>query len=129
MLLDPLADALSCIKNGEKVSKKEVIINPRSKLIGTTLRLLQEAGYVGEFEAIEDGRYGKFRVELLGRINNIGVVKPRIPVKIKNIEDHEKNYLPAANFGLLLLTTSLGVMTHKKAKEEHIGGRLLAYVY
>ena len=71
----------------------------------------------------------KFKVELLGRINKIGVIKPRKPVKIKKIEIEEKNYLPAVNFGLILLSTSQGVMSHIEAKERHIGGRLLVYVY
>ncbi len=128
-LLDPLADACSCIKNAEIVCQSSVIINPRSKLIGTVLHILQANGYIGSFESIDDGRQGKFRVQLLGRINKIGVIKPRKPVKIKKIEMEEKNYLPAVNFGLILLSTSQGVMSHVEAKERHIGGRLLVYVY
>jgi small subunit ribosomal protein S8 len=128
-LLDPLADACSCIKNAEVVCQSSVIINPRSKLIGTVLHILQANGFIGSFESIDDGRQGKFRVQLLGRINKIGVIKPRKPVKIKKIEIEEKNYLPAVNFGLILLSTSQGVMSHVEAKERHIGGRLLVYVY
>lgn len=128
-LLDPLADACSCIKNAEVVCQSSVIINPRSKLIGTVLHILQANGYIGSFESIDDGRQGKFRVQLLGRINKIGVIKPRKPIKIKKIEVEEKNYLPAVNFGLILLSTSQGVMSHIEAKERHIGGRLLVYVY
>lgn len=128
-LLDPLADCCSCIKNAESVSKATVIINPRSKLIGTVLHILQTNGYIGSFESIDDGRQGKFRVQLLGRINKIGVIKPRKPVKIKSIEIEEKHFLPAINFGLILISTSQGVMSHIEAKERRIGGRLLAYVY
>ncbi len=128
-LLDPLADACSCIKNAEIVCQSSVIINPRSKLIGTVLHILQSNGYIGSFESIDDGRQGKFRVQLLGRINKIGVIKPRKPIKIKKIEIEEKHYLPAVNFGLILLSTSQGVMSHIEAKERHIGGRLLVYVY
>ncbi|MHA1601428.1 MAG: 30S ribosomal protein S8 [Promethearchaeota archaeon] len=128
-LLDPLADTCSIIKNAEAVSKSTVIINPRSKLIGTVLRILQANGYIAEYESINDGRTGKFRVELLGRINKIGVIKPRKAIKISKIEQAEKQYLPAVNFGMILISTSKGVMSHKEAKEKHIGGRLLAYVY
>src|SRR6056297_2097366 len=106
MRLDPLADALSAIKNGENVCKKYVVIYPRSKLIGKCLRLLQKTGYLGEFEAIDDGREGKFKVELLGRINNIGAIKPRMPVKLRDIDNAETLYLPAIDFGMILLTTS-----------------------
>ena len=129
MRLDSLADALSAIKNAERVNKKYVVIYPRSKLIGKCLRLLQNAGYIGEFEAIDDGREGKVKVELLGRINNSGAIKPRRPVKVKDIDKEEQLYLPAINFGMLILTTSQGVMSHYEAKEKKIGGRLLAYVY
>ena len=85
-LLDPLADACSCIKNAEVVCQSSVIINPRSKLIGTVLHILQANGYIGSFESIDDGRQGKFRVQLLGRINKIGVIKPRKPIKIKKMD-------------------------------------------
>jgi small subunit ribosomal protein S8 len=93
------------------------------------LRIFQQSGYVGEFEFIDDGRSGKFRVQLLGRINKCGVIKPRRPVKINQYTQMEKRYLPAVNFGLFIVTTSKGIMTHKQAKEQKVGGRLLAYVF
>jgi small subunit ribosomal protein S8 len=129
MLLDPLADACSAIKNAEHVCEKFVTINPRSKLIGKMLYILQKYNYIGSFEPIDDGRFGKFQVQLLGRINKIGVVKPRYPVKARNIVEAEKQYLPAINFGILILSTSKGIMSHIEAKEQNIGGRLLAYIY
>jgi small subunit ribosomal protein S8 len=129
MLLDTLADACSAIKNAENVCMKHVIINPRSKVIGTVLRILQTNGYIGEYESIDDGRFGKFKVQLLGRINKIGVIKPRKPIKVRFLEQQEKLYLPAVDFGLLILSTSKGIMSHTDAKKEHIGGRLLAYIF
>jgi len=44
-------------------------------------------------------------------------------------EKWEKRFLPAFDFGLLIVSTSQGVMTHKEAREKGIGGRLIAYVY
>jgi small subunit ribosomal protein S8 len=129
MLLDPLANACSAIKNAEFVSKGTVVINPRSKLIGTVLRILQAHGYIGEYESIDDGRAGKFKVQLMGRINKIGVVKPRRPIKYVQIEHAESRFLPAINFGLLIISTSKGVMTHLEAKQQKLGGRLIAFVY
>ncbi len=128
-LIDPLANAMSIIKNAEVSSKTTVIIHPASKLIAACLRIFQQSGYVGEFEFIDDGRSGKFRVQLLGRINKCGVIKPRRPVKLHQYEKMEKRYLPAVNFGLFIVTTSRGIMTHKQAKEQKVGGRLLAYVF
>lgn len=129
MLLDPLADALSNIMNTERVGKREVVIDIASKLVGNVLHVMQKYGYIGEFEHIDDGRAGKFRVQLLGRINNCNVIKPRFPVKFKEIDDAERKYLPGQGIGILILTTSQGIMSHYEAKERKIGGRLLAYVY
>lgn len=128
-LLDPLANAMSIIKNAEFASKSSVVVHPASKVIADCLRIFQQSGYIGEFEYIDDGRSGKFKIQLLGRINKCGAIKPRLPVKLKDYERVEKNYLPAVNFGFFIVTTSHGIMTHVKAREEHVGGRLLAYVY
>ena len=128
-LLDPLANCLSNILNHEKIGKTEVIIKPASKVIAETLRIMQKAGYIGEFELIDDGRSGKFRIQLLGRINKTGVIKPRYPVRFRSFEKYEKQYLPARDFGLLIITTPNGIMSHKEAINLNIGGRLLAYVY
>jgi small subunit ribosomal protein S8 len=127
--MDPLSDALSNIYNNEEKRKHECIIKPASKLIGQVLRLMQEKGYVGAFEYIDDGRMGKFRVQLLGRVNKCGVIKPRFSVKVDEIESWENKFLPGKNFGFLILTTSEGIIAHTEAVEKNVGGRLMAYVY
>ncbi|MBS3794687.1 MAG: 30S ribosomal protein S8 [Candidatus Thorarchaeota archaeon] len=128
-LLDPLADAMSTIYNSELVGKPEISIAPASSLIERVLRVMQMTGYIGEFERIDDGKAGRFRVQLMGRTNKCGVVKPRFPVKHDGYEKFEKEYLPAYDYGVLIITTPQGVMTHRQAKKRGIGGRLLAYVY
>jgi len=128
-LLDPLANALSHMTNSEKVGKREVYIKPASKLIGEVLRVMQQNGYIGEFEFIDDGRAGIYRVQLMGKINKTGAIKPRFPVKAREYEKWEKRFLPAFDFGILIVSTSQGIMTHKEAREKGIGGRLIAYVY
>ena len=105
------------------------MIYPASKLIANVLRVMQRHGYIGEFEFIDDGRSGKFRVQLLGRINNCGVIKPRFPVKVAELEEWEKKYLPSRDIGILIISTSKGVMTSREAREQRVGGVLLAYVY
>jgi len=129
MLMDPLADAFSRIKNAERAGKREVVIEPASKLIGNVLKVMKEHGYIGDFEFIDDKKAGKFRVKLLGRINDCNVIKPRFPMKIDESEKWEKRFLPARDFGILILTTSKGVMSHKEAREQRISGSLLGYVY
>ncbi len=128
-LLDPLADAMSSIYNSELVGKPEVVVAPASSLIERVLQVMQSRGYVGEFERIDDGKAGRFRIQRMGRTNKCGVIKPRYPVKRDGFEKYEKRFLPAFNYGILIVTTPNGVMTHEDAKKEGIGGRLLAYVY
>ncbi|MBU4491619.1 MAG: 30S ribosomal protein S8 [Euryarchaeota archaeon] len=129
MLLDPLADALSIIKNAESTGKPECTIRPASKLIGSVLKVMKDKGYVGEFEFIDDGKSGLFKVRLFGKINRCGVIRPRHAVKNTEFEKWEKRFLPARGFGAIILTTPDGVMTHNEAMENGLGGQLLAYVY
>ncbi|MEM2925263.1 MAG: 30S ribosomal protein S8 [Methanocellales archaeon] len=128
-LIDPLSDALSVIKNAESVGKSECIIRPASKLIGNVLKIMKEHGYIAEFEFIDDGKAGIFKVKLQGRINKCGAIRPRFSVGKAEFEKWEKRFLPARDFGLLVVSTSQGVMSHLEARERGIGGRLLAYVY
>ena len=129
MLLDPLADAMSVIKNAESVGKPECIIHPASKLVGRTLKVIADRGYIGEFEFIDDGRQGKFKVQLMGRINKCGSVKPRFAVKVNEFENWEKKFLPSRNVGIMVVSTPKGVIAHREAEDKNVGGRLLAFVY
>jgi len=127
--MDPLTNALNTIMTNEERHKKECIICPASNLVGRVLRIIQSRGYIGEIEFIDDGRTGKFRVQLFGRINECRAVKPRYSIKVKDLEKWEKRFLPGRNLGLLILSTPKGVMTHEAAREQNLGGRILAYVY
>jgi small subunit ribosomal protein S8 len=129
MLNDPLANALSTIKNAESRGLGTCTIWPSSKLIGGVLGLLKDKGYVGNFEFIDDGKAGIFQVELRGTINNCGVIKPRYPIKKNDLDKWESRYLPARDFGLLILTTTEGIISHFEARKKGIGGKLLAYIY
>jgi small subunit ribosomal protein S8 len=126
---DPLADALTLIKNAELTGHMACTIRPSSKLIGHVLRVMQEHGYIGAFEFVEDGKAGIFKVNLLGQINRCGAIKPRFSAKKDDLEKWEKRFLPAQNFGVLIMTTTKGVLSHKQAKEHNVGGKLLAFVY
>lgn len=129
MLLDPLANALSKVQTHEMARKREVVISPASKLVNEVLRIMREEGFIGEFSFVDDGKAGEFRVVLNGKVNGCGAIKPRHPTKRGEYEKWEKRYLPAAGFGVLVVSTQKGVMTHKKAMELELGGRLLAFVY
>jgi small subunit ribosomal protein S8 len=125
---DLVSDMASAITNAERVGKPYAIVKA-SKLIINILKVMQKYGYIGEFEYIEDGRGGKIKVELLGRINKCGAIRPRFSVKKDGYEKYERRYLPAAGLGILIVTTSKGVMAHEEAKKLGVGGKLLVYVY
>ncbi|OIR21819.1 MAG: 30S ribosomal protein S8 [Marine Group III euryarchaeote CG-Epi2] len=125
---DPLSDALVLIKNADHVGKESAIV-PASRLIGDVLKLLTEKGYLNNYEFRDDGRGGEYDISLNGRINGCGAIKPRFSIKLKDMDRHEARYLPAKDFGLLILTTPYGVMNNDQAKEASTGGKLLAYVY
>jgi len=127
--MDTIANGLTTMMNNELRRKKECIISPASKLLGDILRVIQMNGYIGEFEFIDDGRSGKFRVQLLGRINKCGAIRPRFAVKAKDIEKWEKIYLPSRDIGVITISTPQGVMSHREAKQKRTGGQLLAFVY
>jgi small subunit ribosomal protein S8 len=132
VMLDTLANALSSIYNASVRNKKEVVIMPSSKLIAAVLKVMQREGYIGEFEYIDDGRWGKFKVQLLGRINKTGVIKPRMSVSYKDLRKMPvelQKFLPSRDIGVLILSTPHGVMSHKEAIEKKTGGVLIAYVY
>jgi small subunit ribosomal protein S8 len=125
---DNLADALVAIKNAERVGKKECVI-PASKLIKNVLKILQAKDYIGSFEFIDDGKSGKFRIELKGKIIDCNAIKPKFSVRVEEFEKFEKRFLPARDIGILILSTPKGIIDHKKAKELRTGGKLLAYCY
>ena len=128
-LMDPLADALTNIRNNELQVNDSCVISPASKLIGQVLSTMQKENYIGNFEYIDDNRAGKFTVELIGNINKCGVITPRFSVKVEDLESWEIRYLPGKGFGIIILTTSKGVMSHEQARKLGIGGELLAYVF
>ncbi len=125
---DTLSDVLVTIKNADLLGKASAVV-PASKLIGNVLKLLTEKGYLNNYEFSDDGKGGEFVISLNGRINSCGAIKPRFSVKLKDMETHEARYLPAKDFGILILTTPYGVMNNDQAREASTGGKLLAYVY
>ncbi len=132
VVIDPLANALSTIMNNEMRGRKEAVVTPASKLTAMVLRVMQKYGYVGEFEHIDDGRWGKIKIQLLGRINRVGVIKPRTPIKyseLRQMPQWLRKYLPSRDIGILIISTSEGVLSHYEVLDKRIGGVLLAYVY
>jgi small subunit ribosomal protein S8 len=128
MLQDTLADALSVIKNAERIGRRTCVTRA-SKEVKAVLKVLQDNNYIGAFEFVDDGRGGKFNVGLKGKIIDTNVIKPRFSMALDEFVKWEKRFLPARNIGLLVLTTPKGIIDHKKARELHVGGKLVCFVY
>jgi len=126
---DPLASALSGLDNAESVGHLTQTISPASNEIGSVLEVLYDRGYIDGFQFVDDGKAGEFEVELKGAINECGAVKPRYSVDAEGFEKWEKRYLPARDYGTLVVTTSHGIMSHYDARDEGVGGQVVAYVY
>ncbi|TFY51541.1 hypothetical protein EVJ58_g10509, partial [Rhodofomes roseus] len=124
-----LNDCLNNIVNAERRGKRQVLIRPSSKVIVKFLSVMQRHGYIGEFEIVDDHRSGKIVVQLNGRLNKTGVISPRYNVQARQIESWVNLLLPARGFGIIILTTSSGILDHEEARRKNVGGKLLGYVY
>ncbi|MBS3166974.1 30S ribosomal protein S8 [Candidatus Woesearchaeota archaeon] len=128
-LNDPIANALSMILNYERIGKSECYLRVSSNLLKEILTLINEKGYIGTFEVIKSTKGESLKINLIGKINKCGVIKPRFSVKKDEYEKYEKRFLPSNNFGYLIVSTPKGLMLHETAKEKKLGGRLIAYIY
>jgi small subunit ribosomal protein S8 len=126
---DVLSDVLSTLKNMKDRGLFEIEVRPISGTVKGVLTVLKAEGYISEFAVVEDKRGGYAKIKLTNLINNIGAIRPRFSVTLEEFESFESRYLPAKDFGRLIVSTSKGVMTHLQAKVQQLGGVLLAYVY
>lgn len=127
-MVNTLADAMIMLKNAEFAKKKEVTITPASKQLQRVLRIFQVHAYIGEFERYDDGRQGKFKIALLGKINECKALM-RLNYKVNQLESLERKLLPAPGLGLIILSTNQGIISSKEAEEKSIGGHSLCYIY
>jgi len=128
-LNDLLSNMLSSIWNHEKVGKNTCIVKPVFKLGNAVLKLMKDNGYIKDFEIKEQGARAYVLVHLIGRINKCGVIKPRFSFGTSEFEKYEKRFLPSKDFGIVIVSTSKGLLTHNEAKEKGTGGKAIAYVY
>ncbi len=127
--LSVVSNLLSTMYNNEMRKKRECVIIPASNFATKILNVMKKHGYIGEFEKIEDGRAGKFKVKLLAKINKCGVITPRFSVKKDQYTSWERRYLPSYSMGILIVSTPEGVMSHQDAQQKGLGGVLVGYVY
>ena len=128
-LNDPLANVLSAVQNAEQLGKSQITTKSNSTLVRKVLDLMIAEGYLQSYEQTQDSKGDLLIVRLSGRINKTGVVKPRYQIKKDEFERFEKRFLPARGFGIIIISTVKGLMTHEQAKQLNLGGTLISYCY
>tara|TARA_Y100000310_G_scaffold122529_1_gene121236 strand:- start:5883 stop:6254 length:372 start_codon:yes stop_codon:yes gene_type:complete len=123
MSQDIVADTLNQIMNAKKARKTEVVVNKHSKLLRSVLDIAKQAGYL-DYEI--DGTKIKITIH---KLNELKAIKPRYTVSVKNINKYVKRFLPARNFGFVIVSTNQGLMKHGEAEEQNLGGCLVAYMF
>ena len=129
-ITDPIADMLTRIRNANSAKHATVDV-PASKMKKAIAEILLEEGYIKNFQIINDGAQGVIRVTLKYSGNDKvisglrRVSKPGLRVYAGADE------LPQVlrGLGIAIISTSKGVMTDKKARANHVGGEVLAFVW
>lgn len=125
-MIDPVSDALIRIKNGYQMGKVSVQLN-FSKLIWKLMKLLQQEGYLADAQQ-KDGKIAvtlKYHSQIPALADVKRVSKPSLRV-YKGVKD-----LPQAQSGLgiAIISTPKGLMTDRKARQQKVGGEVLALVW
>lgn len=124
MSQDIVANAINQIMNAKRALKKEIEIKSHSKFLLSILAIAKLNYYIKNYRT--EGKVLKVEI---GKLNGCRAIKPRTMVQVKEIEKYIKRYLPAKNIGIIVVSTSSGLVTHRTALEKNIGGSLVAYFY
>ena len=129
-MTDPIADMLTRIRNAVQARHESVVI-PSSKEKIEIARILKEEGYINDYTVegdfrkniIIDIKYGKNGEKVISGVKRIS--KPGLRV-YRNCED-----LPRVlnGLGIAIISTNQGLLTDKQAREKHVGGEVLCYVW
>ena len=129
-ITDPIADMLTRIRNAN-AQRHETVDVPSSKLKKSIAEILLDEGYIKGYEEIEDGVQGTLRITLK-YVNKQKVIRGLKRISKPGLRVYAtKDNLPKVinGLGIALISTSKGIMTDKKARNEGIGGEVLAYVW
>lgn len=125
MSQDIVADTLNQIMNAKRAGHRKVTVARHSKFLMTILSIGKLKGYIKEFRI--NGK--NVDIEFGDNLNACLAVKPRYLVKSDEIMKFVRRYLPSRHMGLVVISTSKGLMTHHTAIEKRIGGSVIAYFY
>jgi ribosomal protein S8 len=123
MAQDIISDALNQIMNANRADKKQVVIRRSSKFLLQVLKHIKENGNI-DFKLEED-----LLIVEIKKINECRTIKPRFNAGVLEIDKYARRFLPSRNLGVMLISTSKGLMNHWVAQEKKLGGSLIAYFY
>jgi len=123
MAQDIISDALNQIMNAKKSEKSIVVVKRISNFLIEILDKMKHGKYI-DFK-VEDKQV---TIKILN-LNECKSIKPRFSVSVWDIERYARRFLPSRNLGIILISTSKGIMDQNQAKEKNIGGSLIAYFY
>ena len=130
-ITDPIADMLTRIRNAG-TAKHDTVDVPASNMKKAIAEILLEEGFIKNFQLIDNSTQGIIRITLKYGANKTKTInglrrisKPGLRVYAKSEE------LPKVlkGLGIALVSTSKGIMTDKKARQENVGGEILAYIW
>ena len=124
MTVDTLTDLLNQIMNAKRRGKKTLETKKHSKLLISILALGKLKGYIKDYSLSKS----ILKIEF-PNLRKCKAILPRYTVKVPQIEKYELRYLPAKGLGILIISTSHGLLTNETAREKNIGGSLIAYMY
>ena len=131
IVTDPIADMLTRIRNAN-TAKHESVDVPASNLKKAIAQILLDEGYIKSFEIVDDGTQGIIRIQLKYLAGKEKVISGLRRVSKPGLRVYAgADELPRVlkGLGIAIISTSKGVMTDKKARANHVGGEVLAFVW
>ena len=130
-ITDPIADMLTRIRNANN-AKHDTVDVPASNMKKAIAQILLEEGYIKHFQLIDDGTQGVIRITLKYNAGKEKVLSGLRRVSKPGLRVYAgADELPRVlrGLGTAIVSTSKGVMTDKKAREAHVGGEVLAFIW
>ena len=130
-ITDPVADMLTRIRNANS-AKHESVDVPASNLKKAIAEILLEEGYIKSYQIVDNGTQGIIRIALKYLPNKEKVISGLRRVSKPGLRVYAgADELPKVlkGLGIAIISTSKGVMTDQKARANHVGGEVLAFVW
>ena len=130
-ITDPIADMLTRIRNANN-AKHDTVDVPASNMKKAIAQILLDEGYIKNFQLIDDGTQGVIRITLKYNAGKEKVISGLRRVSKPGLRVYAgADELPKVlrGLGVAIVSTSKGIMTDKKARQAHVGGEVLAFVW